>query len=127
MDTIKIQFSAPGDSAREVGDLISFDYPTENPKSAQTGIADDYSGKFLITALRHRITQDEYTIHVEAVKDGYKSKISAGFEQVEPEIQNSQGNRDPEPEVSSLVAGETRGKLWFSEDQFDAFEAEFLS
>ena len=109
-----------------MGDLISFDYPTENPKSAQTGIADDcngvmeghkyYSGKFLITALRHRITQDEYTIHVEAVKDGYKSKISAGFEQVEPEIQNSQGNRDPEPEVSSLVAGETRGKLWFSED-----------
>ena len=103
IDTVKIEFSVPGDSAREVGDLISFDYPTENPKSAQTGLADDcdgimeghkyYSGKFLITALRHRITQDEYTMHIEAIKDSYKSKVSSGFDAVEPEV------RIPDPQT----------------------------
>ena len=46
-----------------------------------------YSGKFLITSLRHKITQDEYTIHVEAIKDGYKSAISSGFEAKTPTIQ----------------------------------------
>jgi len=85
LDGVRINFSAPGDSAREVGDLISFDYPTENSKV--TALKDShkyYSGKFLITALRHQITQDEYTIHVEAIKDGYRSTISSGFEVTTP-------------------------------------------
>ena len=46
-----------------------------------------YSGKFLITSLRHKITQNEYTIHVEAIKDGYKSAISSGFERTAPVVQ----------------------------------------
>ena len=84
LDSVKINFSAPGDSSREVGDLISFDFPTENSKvAASSGRGAGhkyYSGKFLITSLRHKITQDEYTIHVEAIKDGYKSAISSTFE-----------------------------------------------
>jgi len=91
LDSVKINFSAPGDSSREVGDLISFDYPTENSKVAATsgrGAGHKYySGKFLITALRHKITQDEYTIHVEAIKDGYKSAISSTFEAAAPTVQ----------------------------------------
>jgi len=91
LDNVKINFSAPGDSSREVGDLISFDFPTENSKvAASSGRGAGhkyYSGKFLITALRHKITQDEYTIHVEAIKDGYKSAISSGFEATDPVVQ----------------------------------------
>ena len=91
LDSVKINFSAPGDSSREVGDLISFDFPTENSKVAATsgrGAGHKYySGKFLITSLRHKITQDEYTMHVEAIKDGYKSAISSGFEATDPVIQ----------------------------------------
>ena len=100
LDSVKINFSAPGDSSREVGDLISFDYPTENSKVAATsgrGAGHKYySGKFLITALRHKITQDEYTIHVEAIKDGYKSSISSGFEVTAPTVQLASqfGNRN---------------------------------
>ena len=41
----------------------------------------------MITSLRHKITQDEYTIHVEAIKDGYKSAISSGFEVTDPVVQ----------------------------------------
>ena len=91
LDSVKINFSAPGDSSREVGDLISFDFPTENSKVAATsgrGAGHKYySGKFLITSLRHKITQDEYTIHVEAIKDGYKSAISSTFEAAAPTVQ----------------------------------------
>ena len=91
LDSVKINFSAPGDSSREVGDLISFDFPTENSKVAATsgrGAGHKYySGKFLITSLRHKITQDEYTIHVEAIKDGYKSAISSTFEATAPTVQ----------------------------------------
>ena len=91
LDSVKINFSAPGDSSREVGDLISFDFPTENSKVAETsgrGAGHKYySGKFLITSLRHKITQDEYTMHVEAIKDGYKSAISSTFEAKVPTVQ----------------------------------------
>ena len=91
LDSVKINFSAPGDSSREVGDLISFDFPSENSKvAASSGRGAGhkyYSGKFLITSLRHKITQDEYTMHVEAIKDGYKSAISSGFEAADPVIQ----------------------------------------
>jgi hypothetical protein len=91
LDSVKINFSAPGDSSREVGDLISFDFPTENSKVASSsgrGAGHKYySGKFLITSLRHKITQDEYTMHVEAIKDGYKSAISSGFEATDPVVQ----------------------------------------
>jgi hypothetical protein len=71
--------------------LISFDFPTENSKVAATsgrGAGHKYySGKFLITSLRHKITQDEYTMHVEAIKDGYKSAISSTFEAAAPTVQ----------------------------------------
>ena len=91
LDSVKINFSAPGDSSREVGDLISFDFPTENSKVAATsgrGAGHKYySGKFLITSLRHKITQNEYTMHVEAIKDGYKSAISSTFEAAAPTVQ----------------------------------------
>ena len=91
LDSVKINFSAPGDSSREVGDLISFDFPTENSKvAASSGRGAGhkyYSGKFLITSLRHKITQDEYTMHVEAIKDGYKSAISSTFEAAAPTVQ----------------------------------------
>ena len=66
-----------------------------------------YSGKFLITSLRHKITQDEYTIHVEAIKDGYKSAISSGFEVTNPVVQ-----------VPNPLTGLTEFDSLFSEEDF---------
>ena len=111
IDTVKIEFTAPGDSAREVGDLISFDYPSESPRTAETSGVNPghkyYSGKFLITALRHRITTDEYTIHVEAIKDGYKSEISPGFELKQPKIRIP----DPQTGLTDLNVGKTGSRI----------------
>jgi len=118
LDSVKINFSAPGDSSREVGDLISFDFPTENSKvassSGQGAGHKYYSGKFLITSLRHKITQDEYTIHVEAIKDGYKSAISSGFERTDPVVQIPNpvtGLSEPRPEaIVNAATGRTGPK-----------------
>ena len=93
-ETLKIHFSVPGDSAREVGDLIWFNYPSENPEGGETGIVEPhkyYSGKYLITALRHKFTKEEYTMRIEAVKDGYRSQISPGFGLVNPRVQTPDG------------------------------------
>ena len=93
-ETLKIHFSVPGDSAREVGDLIWFNYPSENPDAGDTGTVEPhkyYSGKYLITALRHKFTKDEYTMRIEAVKDGYRSQISPGFGLVNPRVQTPDG------------------------------------
>ena len=78
-----------------MGDLIWFNLPSENPKAAeQTGQQTGHkyiSGKFLITALRHKITNDEYTMHIEAIKDGYRSQLSPTFAPSNPVVQNPDG------------------------------------
>ena len=51
-----------------------------------------YSGKFLITALRHKVTNNEYTMSIEAIKDGYRSQISKGFGLALPSLQNPDGS-----------------------------------
>tara|TARA_Y100000296_G_scaffold36472_1_gene42188 strand:- start:2011 stop:3915 length:1905 start_codon:yes stop_codon:yes gene_type:complete len=95
LETIKLQFSVPGDSAREVGDLIWFQYPSENPEPMLGNKPVEphkyYSGKYLITALKHKLTGSEYTIHIEAIKDGYRSQISPNFGLVNPVIQSPDG------------------------------------
>ena len=95
LETIKLQFSVPGDSAREVGDLIWFQFPSENPEAALAGKPVEphkyYSGKYLITALKHKLTGSEYTLRIEAIKDGYRSQISPSFGLVNPVIQSSDG------------------------------------
>ena len=95
MRSIVISFTVPGDSTREVGDLIYFSYPTERAEVRDTGMMEEhkyYSGRYLITAIRHRITNNEYTMIIEASKDSYLSKPSTGFGAEPPEIQRPDGS-----------------------------------
>ena len=75
--------------------MIWFNLPSENPTAAEkTGQQQPHkyiSGKFLITALRHKITYDEYTMHVEAIKDGYRSQLSPTFAPNNPVVQSPDG------------------------------------
>ena len=96
LETVKVQFKVSGDSSREVGDLIWFNFPSENPDDFVKGGVNTphkyYSGKFLITALRHKVTNNEYTMSIEAIKDGYRSQISKGFGLALPSLQNPDGS-----------------------------------
>ena len=90
-DNIKLAFSAPGDSAREVGDVIWFNFLSNRPTPTDDGHK-YLNGKYLITGLRHQIKSNlEYTIHIEAMKDSYKHNISEGFALNDPVLQNPDG------------------------------------
>ena len=94
--SVKINFTVPGDSSREVGDLIWFQYPSENPETAETsGVTEPhkyYSGKYLVTALKHKLVKDqEYIMAIEAMKDGYRSQITKGFGLSNPVTQTPDG------------------------------------
>ena len=94
--SVKINFTVPGDSSREVGDLIWFQYPSENPETAETsGVTEPhkyYSGKYLVTALKHKLVKDqEYIMAIEAMKDGYRSQITEGFGLSNPVTQTPDG------------------------------------
>ena len=95
VNSVKINFTAAGDSSREVGDLIWFQYPSENPDTADTtGLTEPhkyFSGKYLVTALRHKVTKEEYTMVIEGTKDGYRSQISSGFGLQNPRVQTPDG------------------------------------
>ena len=96
-DAVRVHFTVPGDSAREVGDLIKFDFPTTDPASADKAGGKTghkyYSGKFLITALRHKFVPEEYTMVVEAMKDGYKAEVTSGRAEVPAKIQEPDGTK----------------------------------
>jgi hypothetical protein len=94
--SVRINFTVPGDSSREVGDLIWFQYPSENPETAETsGVTEPhkyYSGKYLVTALKHKLVKDqEYIMAIEAMKDGYRSQITEGFGLSNPVTQTPDG------------------------------------
>ena len=94
MKSTVISFTVPGDSSREVGDLIYFSYPTEKAEVRDTGQMEEhkyYSGRYLITAIEHIITDKEYTMVIEASKDSYLSAPSTGFDLQVPEVQEPEG------------------------------------
>ena len=108
MKSIVISFTVSGDSTREVGDLIYFSYPTDRAEVRDTGMMEEhkyYSGRYLITAIRHRITNNEYTMIIEASKDSYLSKPSTGFGAEPPEIQTPDGKSGQNVTVGGGLGG----------------------
>ncbi len=76
MENVKISVTLPGDVKRNVGDIITFDLD-----SIQAGErAEDrlYSGKYLVTSLRHSIKDDRHSMIMEVVKDSYFSSLPKG-------------------------------------------------
>ena len=95
IEAIRIQFQVPGDSAREVGDLIHFSYPSDKAEGRESGQIQEHKylgGKYLITALRHKITGEEYEMIVEASKDSYLSEPTSGYKPSAPKIQSPDGS-----------------------------------
>ena len=72
----RIKISVPGDSNLTVGMTINFSIPSINPINTdghKKSLDDYYSGKYLITAVRHMITLNEYKTVLEIVKDSVKT------------------------------------------------------
>jgi len=69
LNNFRLKFYLPGDGKLSVGDLIYFDIPS--PEKVTVDPKNDvfYSGKYLVTAIRHQFISEKYYLAVECVKE----------------------------------------------------------
>lgn len=74
----KLEITVPGRTDIEVGSIVKFHYPDASPRDeTDTSKAHEdqqYSGFYLITAIRHKVTLLKHMMILELVKDSYKAR-----------------------------------------------------
>lgn len=76
LGTFKIIFKVRGNSEITVGDMINYKLVQQDPTNPSSYIPNKYySGKYLITAIKHTFTLDSYEQTIEIVKSGYADKM----------------------------------------------------
>lgn len=74
LTNIKMNITVPGRTDLAVGRVIYFSYPSLGPKSEEDKTPEekedkDYSGYYLITAIRHKINKIDHSMRMEIIKD----------------------------------------------------------
>lgn len=72
LNYFKVKFVAPGDPIINAGEVIEFEMPrimSKDPADKNTQLHPYYSGRYLITAIRHKINIHKYEMIMEGVKD----------------------------------------------------------
>ena len=82
-----------GQSYLEVGDLIKFNLLKIEPKNDLGEYDKQYSGKYVITKIRHQIVSEKYTMALECVKDSVRYGFQANDFKIEKNP-NHPGLRD---------------------------------
>ena len=94
-----------GQSYLEAGDLIKFNMLSNDP-SNPTMLDPQYSGKYIITKIRHQVNDKKYTMALECAKDSVRSGFSSSDFRIQrnnnvPDLRNTYSAEDPEPYGSS--------------------------
>ena len=67
----KLQMTVKGQSWLQSGDVIEFDVQSVENRDNSGGRPDSrYSGRYIITDIRHQVSNDEYIQTIECIKDG---------------------------------------------------------
>lgn len=78
LTNFKIELTVPGRTDIEVGYVVNLHYPDASPRSVtdKSSWKDDelYSGYYLVTAIRHKITYTRHVMVLELIKDSFKGK-----------------------------------------------------
>ena len=75
----RLQMTVKGQSILEVGDVIHFDLVSVENRTNSAGAPDpQYSGRYIITKIRHRVTKDDYKMVLECAKDSVAKAYSNG-------------------------------------------------
>jgi len=73
ISNLKVEITVPGLANTEAGEIVQFYYPKIGDKGNDENVEnliDRYlSGSYLITAIRHIVTREKYTMKLELVKD----------------------------------------------------------
>jgi hypothetical protein len=82
-----------GQSYLEPGDLIEFKLVSVDEKNPDGEEDPQYSGRYVITKIRHQVNDTKYTNAIECVKDSTKTGFSTGYKKLE-NINNFSGIRN---------------------------------
>jgi hypothetical protein len=72
-----------GQSYLEPGDIIEFRLRSVDEKNPDGQQDPQYSGKYIITKIRHQVNDVKYTMALECVKDSVKTGFSTGYKKIE--------------------------------------------
>ena len=85
MNGIRVKMTIHGQSFLEAGDVIHFGLRSVEPsKGNQLQYDSHYSGRYVITKIRHRVNGEEYTQVLECVKDSVNNCYGEGDYVVKP-------------------------------------------
>ena len=73
----RLQMTIKGQSWLQPGDLIQFDIQSVQDRDIIAQLDPLYSGKYIITHIRHRVAVNEYIQVIECVKDGVANPIGS--------------------------------------------------
>ena len=90
-----------GQSYIEAGDLISFNMLAVDQKNQQNETDPQYSGKYVITKVRHHINSKKYTMAIECAKDSTKRGFTPNDFKIErnsnvPDLRNTYRAEEPD-------------------------------
>lgn len=73
LTNLRMNITVPGRTDVQIGNILYFSYPALGPKSEKDTAVEkedkNYSGYYLITAIRHKINKNEHVMVMELVKD----------------------------------------------------------
>ena len=76
----QLRMTIKGQSFIQVGDVIAFDLVSVEPRTDSAGAVDpQFSGRYIITKIRHRVTPDEYLQVLECSKDSVFKRYNSRF------------------------------------------------
>lgn len=113
LTNIRIRFSAPGNSSLHVGQVVDFAFPSRFNKGEDSDDHQLYAGRYLITSIKHQLTQQKYSMDMELAKDSLKNKLPGQIDTAEPNIDGAvESSEDIQSESSYVLfnGGFTSGK-----------------
>ena len=72
----RIRFILPGDGRLSVGDKVKFIFPSPEPKTTEPTKDQFYTGKYLVTSIRHVFRSEKYEVAIECAKETYKTDVN---------------------------------------------------
>jgi len=108
MQGTQLEMTVNGQSRLQAGDMIQFDLQSVENKENSRGLLDpQYSGRYIITSIRHRVAQDRFLQVLTCVKDSSKSGYGYSYGKSFTEIS---GGTSKQPATTTNIDGYSQPK-----------------
>jgi hypothetical protein len=115
----QLEMTINGQARLQAGDMIQFDLQSvENRQNSQGRLDPQYSGRYIITSIRHRIGQEQFVQKIVCVKDSSKSGFGYASDKSYSEMAGSKRKRNSQDihqadDIPSVEAPKNTPGAWF--------------